>query len=196
MCVWACSQRSESRSESRFESRSASWLGSWFELRAFICIANAVPITNRICTLRGNILFLLCSPRWLTQAWLQCAFPKCARTNHVPKELCVHMSSESGFLRKSRSKMPIFLRFKTHFKSLIWKSFVFIKGKIRLSNQERVRITIRNGFRNVICSFVNRPSVQLARIECTNTCMCEDILAYGVLNCVLCICTSSSIFVH
>ena len=47
---------------------------------------NGVPITNRICALRGNILFLLRSPRWLTRAWLQCAFPKCARTNHVLKE--------------------------------------------------------------------------------------------------------------
>ena len=56
--LWACSQRNESRSESRFGSRSASWLGSWFELRAFTCIANAFPITYRICALRVNILFL------------------------------------------------------------------------------------------------------------------------------------------
>ena len=152
--LWACSQRNESRSESRFGSWSASWLGSWFELHVFTCIANAVPITNRICALWGNILFLLRSPRWLTHAWLQRAFPKCTRTNHVPKELCIHMSSESGFLRRSRSKTPLFSRFK----SLIWKSFAFTKGKIRLSNQERVRITFRNGFRNVIRSFVNRPS--------------------------------------
>ena len=34
------------------------------------------------------------------------------------------------------------------------------KGKIRLSNQERVRITFRNGFQNVIRSFVSRPSVK------------------------------------
>ena len=71
---WACSQRNESRSESRFGSRTASWLGSWFELRAFTSIANAFPITNKICVLRGNILFLLRSPGWLTHAWLQCAF--------------------------------------------------------------------------------------------------------------------------
>ena len=105
---WACSQRNESRSESRFGPRTASWLGSWFELRAFTCIANAVPITNRICALRGHILFLLRILRWLTHAWLQCAFPKCTRTNHVRKELCVHMSSESGFLCESRSKTPLF----------------------------------------------------------------------------------------
>ena len=107
-----CSQRNESRSESHFGSRSASWLGSWFELRAFTSIANAVSITNRICALQGNILFLLRSPCWLTHAWLlQCAFPKCARTNHVPKELCIHMSWESGFLRQSRSKTPLFFAF-------------------------------------------------------------------------------------
>ena len=90
--------------------RFVSHVGSWFELRAFTCIANAVPITNRICALRGNILFLLRSPRWLTHAWLQCAFPKCTRTNHVPKELCVHIILESGFLRGSRSKTPFFFR--------------------------------------------------------------------------------------
>ena len=133
--VWACSQRNKSRSKSRFGSRSASWLGLWFELRAFTSIANAVPITNRICALRGNILFLLRSPRWLTHSWLQHAFPKYTRTNHVSKELCVHMSSESGFLPGSWSETPIFSRFK----SLVWTSFAFTKGKIRLSNQERVK---------------------------------------------------------
>ena len=122
--------RNESCSESRFGSRSACWLGSWFKLHAFTSIANAIPITNRICALRGNILFLLRSPRWLTHAWLQRAFQKCTRMNHVPKELCVHVSSQSGFLCGSWSKKPIFSRFK----SLIWKSFAFTKGKIRLSN--------------------------------------------------------------
>ena len=127
---WACSQRNKSRSESRFGSRSASWLGSWFELRAFTCIANAVPIMNRICALRGNILFLhvLRSLRWLTHAWLQRAFPKCTRTNHVPKELCVHMSSESGFLRRSRSKTPFISRFKSPFQKPDLKELCFHKG--------------------------------------------------------------------
>ena len=60
------------------------------------------------------ILFLLRSPCWLTHAWLQRAFPKCTRTNfHVPKELCIHMSSESGFLGGSRSKTPFISRFKS-----------------------------------------------------------------------------------
>ena len=44
-------------------------------------------------------------------------------------------------------------------KSLIWKSFEFIKGQVRFSDQERVRIMIRNGFWIVIRSFVNRPIV-------------------------------------
>ena len=48
------------------------------------------------------------------------------------------------------------------FKSLIWKSFAFTKGNIRLLNQERFRITFWNGFRNVIHSFVNRPCVSRA----------------------------------
>ena len=128
-------------------------IGLWFELCAFTCIVNAVPITNRICALRGNILLLLHRLTHACNAWLQRAFPKCACTNHVPKELCIHTFSESGFLGGSRSKTPFFL----HFKSLIWKSFAFTKGKIRLSNQERVWITFRNGFRNMIHSFVNRP---------------------------------------
>ena len=62
---WLCSHRLESRSERRFGSRSKMWLGSWFEIRAFTCIANAFPITIRICALRGNILLLLRSPRAL-----------------------------------------------------------------------------------------------------------------------------------
>ena len=134
----ACSQRNESRSESRFGLRSASWLGSWFELRAFTCISNAVPIMNRICALRGNILFLL---RRLTHAWLQRAFHfKCARTNHVLIHLYIHTSSESGFPSGSWSKRPLFCVSKACFKSLVWKSFAFTKSKIRLSNQERVKM--------------------------------------------------------
>ena len=69
--LWLCSHENESRSKRRFGSWSKMWLGSWFELRAFTCIANAFPIRIRICALRGNILFLLRSPRWLTHAWLQ-----------------------------------------------------------------------------------------------------------------------------
>ena len=136
-------QRSQLRSGSCFGSRSASWLGLWFELCAFTCIATAITITNTICTLRSNILFLL---HGLTHAWLQRAFPKYTHMNHTAlKELCKHKSSDSGFLGR--------------FKSPIWKSFVFTKGKIRLSNQERVRITIQNGFQNVIRSFANRSKV-------------------------------------
>ena len=92
---WLCSHGLESRSKRRFGSRSKSWLGSWFELCAFTCIANAFPITLGICALRGNILLLLRSPRGLidpcAHAWLQRAFLKCTRMNHVLEELCVHM---------------------------------------------------------------------------------------------------------
>ena len=45
---------------------------------------------------------------------------------------------KSAFLGGSRSKNCLFSRFK----SLIWKSFAFTKGKIRLSNQERDRIHV------------------------------------------------------
>ena len=62
---------------------------------------------------------------------------------------------ESGFLGGSRSKTPL----SSHFKSLIWKNFAFTKGKFRLLNRERVRITIQNGFGNAIHSFVNRPFI-------------------------------------
>ena len=55
-----------------------------------------LPITIRICALRVNILLLLRSRRVLIDpcayAWLQRAFLKCTRTNHIPKELCIHMS--------------------------------------------------------------------------------------------------------
>ena len=61
MSYWMCSHENESRSERHFGSRST-------------CIANAFPITIRICALRGNILFQLHSLRWLTHAWLQHGF--------------------------------------------------------------------------------------------------------------------------
>ena len=125
-------------------------------------LASQTPSQAQTGSAHCEVIFfcLLRSPRWLIHAWRQRAFPKCTRTNHVTKELCVHMSSESGFLRGSRSKTP----FISHFKSLIWKSFAFTKGKIRLSNQERVWITFRNGFWNMICSFVNRSNVLLCAL--------------------------------
>ena len=73
---WLCSHGLESRSERRFESRSQTWLGSWFELRAFTCIANA-------CALRGNILFLLRSPRWLIHSWFQHGFSAHFKNAHA-----------------------------------------------------------------------------------------------------------------
>ena len=64
---------------------------------------------------------------------LQHAFPKCARMKSHSERAC-----RSQVLRIKLSR---------------W----ITKGKIRLSNQERVRITVRNSFWNVIGSFVNRP---------------------------------------
>ena len=76
-------------------------------------------------------------------------------------------------------KCPLYSVSKAHFKSLIWKSFAFTKGKIRLSNQERVRFAFQNGFRNVIPSFVNRPTV--AQVDLDHTCLhCNAILCYGL----------------
>ena len=46
----------------------------WTTCVHMTCIANAFPITIRICALRGNILFLLRIPRWLTHAWFQHGF--------------------------------------------------------------------------------------------------------------------------
>ena len=62
-------------------------------------------------------------------------------------------------IRLSTTRITIQTPLFPRFKSLISKSFAFTQGKIELSNQERVRITFRNGFRNVIHSFVNRPNV-------------------------------------
>ena len=57
------------------------------------CIANAFPITIRICALRGNILFLLRSPRWLTYAWLQHGFSAHTHESRSERDLrLVHKS--------------------------------------------------------------------------------------------------------
>ena len=133
------------------------WLGSWFERRAFTCIANAFPITIRICELGGNILLLLRSPRALINP---CAY-KCMASARIFK-MHTHESRseralrshvlESGFLGGSRSKTPLFSRFK----SLIWNSFAFTCAKIRLSNQERAESrSVQNVFLNVILAHVN-----------------------------------------
>ena len=86
--------------------RSASWLGSWFELCAFTCIANAIPILHEqdlhceVFTAQSTLI---------DPSMASVRFPKCARMNHVPKELCVHMSSESGFLANHDLKHLFFL---------------------------------------------------------------------------------------
>ena len=132
-----CSQRNESRSERRFGLRSAAWLGSWFELCAFTCIANAFPITIRICALRGNILVPTAQSALIDPCIASARTSKMhTHESRSERALRSHVL-ESGFLRGSRSKTPFFSHFKTCFKSLIWKSFAFTKGKIMLSNQER-----------------------------------------------------------
>ena len=138
---WLCSHGLESRSERRFGSRSKTWLGSWFELRAFTCIANAFPITIRICALRGNILFLLRSPRWLTHAWLQYGFSAHFQNAHARITFRKSFAFTCPRIRLSTRitiQNALFSRFKTRFKSLIsWNSFAFTWAKIRLSKQER-----------------------------------------------------------
>ena len=119
---WLCSHRLESRSKRRFGSRSKTWLGSWFELRAFTCIANAFPITIRICALRGNILLLLRSPRALIDpcayAWLQepsaRIFKMHTHESRYERALRWHVL-ESGFLGGSRSKTPFIFAFQNAF---------------------------------------------------------------------------------
>ena len=95
---WACSQRNESRSESRFGSRSASWLGSWFELRAFTSIANAVPITNRIC----EVIF--CSYCAVCADW--------PRTAHISK-MRTHESRSERALRSHVLRTRLSMRITT-----------------------------------------------------------------------------------
>ena len=141
---WLCSHENESCSKRRFVSRSKTWLGSWFELRAFTCIANAFPITIRICALRGNILLLLRSPRApidpCAYAWLQRAhitFRKSFAFTCPRIRLSTWITIQNAlFFRVS----------KTRFKSLIWNSFAFTRAKIWLSNQERAESRSETSF--------------------------------------------------
>ena len=149
----ACSQMSKSRSESRFESHPASWLCSWLELHAFTSITTeCLSSWSRI----GSAYCEVISCSYCTD-WPLHDFSMHFQNAHawitLRKELCLHKSSEWGFLGGPESKTPLF----SHFKSLIWKSFACTKCKVRFSNQERLRITIWSGFRNVIRPFVNRP---------------------------------------
>ena len=142
----ACSQRNESRSESGFESWSALWFGLWFELCAFTCIANAVPITNRICTLRGNILFLLRSPRW----FLASARISKMRTHksHSERALC-------SYVLGIRLSMRIMIQKRLFFCISKRVSKAWFERALR---SQRVKSKGPNQF--VIRSFVNRPNVR------------------------------------
>ena len=144
---WLCSHENESRSERCFGSWSKTWLGSWFELRSFTCIANAFPITIRICALQGNILFLL----WWTHAWLQHGFSAHFQNAHARIMFRKSFAFTCPRIRLSTRitiQNALFSRFKTRFKSLIWNSFAFTRAQIRF----------RNVFRNAIRSHVNRPN--------------------------------------
>ena len=116
----------------------------------FTWATNAFPITIWICALRVMFWSYYGNPRALSDpcayAWLQLAFFKCTRTNNVPKQLCVHMDQNSGFLGGSWSKTPSFSRFKTRFKSLIWKSFLFTWAIFTLSNQEKAELRLETSY--------------------------------------------------
>ena len=133
---WLCSHGLELRSERRFGSRSKTWLGSWFELRAFTCIVNAFPITIRICALRGNILLLLRSPRWLTNAWLQHVFSAHFQNAHTRITFRKSFAFTCPTIRLS-TRITIQTPFFSRFKSLIWNSLRSHWAKIRLANQKR-----------------------------------------------------------
>ena len=147
---WLCSHENESRSERCFGSRSKTWLGSWFELRAFTCIANAFPITIRICALQGNILFLLRSPCWWTHAWLQHGFSAHFQNAHARIMFRKSFAFTCPRIRLSTRitiQNALFSRFKTRFKSLIWNSFAFTRAQIRKGpNHVPKRLSKRDSF--------------------------------------------------
>ena len=129
---------------------SASWLGSWFELHYVRSqrIATAVPITNRMCTLRGNSVVPTAQ---IDPCMASACISKMCMQESRSERALRSQRVKSGFLGGSRSKTPFGFRIlKPDLKELC-----IHKGQ----NQERVRTTIRNGFRNVIHSFVNRPKV-------------------------------------
>ena len=106
----------------------------------------------------SDILLLLRSPRadWPMRLCMASAPIFKMHTHESRSETALRLHGlESGFLGGSRSKTPFFSRFK----SLIWNSFAFTWTKIRLSNQEKGRITFRNVFRNVILVYVNTPTI-------------------------------------
>ena len=80
--------------------------------------ANAVPITNRICALRDN--FVPTAQSVLIDPCMASMRISKMHTYESRSERALRsQSSESGFLRESRSKTRILSSFKTFFKSLI-----------------------------------------------------------------------------
>ena len=110
-------------------SRSASWLRSWFTLRALTCTGNVFPITIRICALRGNILFPLHSPALIDPCMASARISKMhMHESRSDRALRSHVL-ELGFLRGSRSKMPLFSHFKSAFQKPDLKELCVHKGK-------------------------------------------------------------------
>ena len=88
------------------------------------------PIMIRICALRVQSA---CAD-WPMRLCMASARIFKMHTHESRSERALHSHVlESGFLGGSRSKTPLFSRFK----SLIWNSFAFTWAKIRLSIQER-----------------------------------------------------------
>ena len=137
-------------------------------IRAFTCIANAYPITIRICALRGNILLLLRSPRALIDpcayAWPSAhIFKMHTHESHSERALRSHVL-ESGFLGGSPSKTPLFLRFKMHVSKAWFETALRLQGlksgfQIRKGpNHVPKRLSERDSFscKQAQCSFENQ----------------------------------------
>ena len=164
-----------------FGSRSKTWLGSRFELRVFTCLANAFPITIRICALRGNILLLLRSPRALIDpcayAWLQRAF--LMHGSRSERALRSHVL-ESGFLGGSRSKTPFFSHFKSRSKA--WFETALCSPGLKSG------FHIRKGPNHVLKRLSERDSFSCKQAHC--------ILTYKCLWNYKCACLWNILWVH
>ena len=137
-----CSQRNEWRSERRFGARSTSWLGSCFELRAFTCIANTCPNSQTGSAHCEVIFYSYCT---VHADWPMHGFSVHFQNAHAQITFRKSFAFTCPRIRLSTwilIKNTLFPRFK----SLIWKSFEFSKGKIRLSNQERAESCSETSF--------------------------------------------------
>ena len=153
--------------------------------------AHEVLLPSRVTTLEGKgarvneaILLLLRSPRALMRLCMASAriFKMHTHESRSERALRSHVL-ESGFLGGSRSKTPLFSRFK----SLIWNSFAFTWAKIRLSNQERAESRSETSFgmwfwpmwtQPLICYFIkgiaNFSSISLDVLKPQVAFQCKD----------------------